>query len=373
MHPSRRLSSLAVLGICLLQISCGRMLSSSQPNRIALLRLVREYGQNHQPSAPSPAAQPAVSPQVALETEEDYKRPIIASFNSWDFAQLEKDAQEARASKGRLLGGSWKLYVFYEVITDPPAGDQATEADWANHLQTLNQWKAAQPGSATVRIALAKSYINYAWKARGNGYASTVTDSGWNLYYDRLGSATSALADAAQQNTKCPYWFQVMQEIAVAQGWTKSQAKQVFDQAIAFEPDYYHYYRLYARYLLPQWYGDQGEVQAFATETANRLGGQQGDFMYFEIASMVICPCYPKNVPQPQGMSWPRIKQGYVALGQLYGVSDLKLNRFAFMTHVAGTKPEEQQLLAQIGDHWVEAAWIYKENFDEAKTWAATP
>jgi hypothetical protein len=376
MSSSRRLSPLVILGICLLEISCAHFQASGAPNRLALMRLAREYGQNRQPTDVAPAMQPAESStaasQPALETEEDYMRPVRASLNAWDFAQLEKEAQEARASKGRLLGGGWKVYMYYSAVGYPAAGNQATDADWANHLQTLNQWKTAQPDSATARIALAQAYVNYAAKARGSGYADSVTHDGWKKFNDRVGLASSALADAAAKKEKCPYWYEVMQQVALDQGWNKWQAKQLFDQATAFEPGYYHYYREYAKYLLPKWYGEKGEVQAFATETANRLGGQQGDFLYFEIASLVMCPCDPKNA-SADGMSWPRIRQGYAALGQLYGTSNLKLNRFAFLAHVAGDKPAEQELLAQIGDNWVESAWSTRENFDNAKIWAATP
>jgi hypothetical protein len=376
MRSSRRLSSLAVLSICLLEISCAHFQGSGSPNRLALLRLVREYGQNRQPAQAAmgtlPTEKTAGSPQVALETEDDYMRPIKASLNGGDFAQLEKGAQEARISKGRLQGGAWKVYLFYSAVGYPAAGNQATDADWANHLQTLNQWKGAQPDSATARIALAQAYVNYAWKARGSGYADSVTDDSWKKYNDRIDLAASALADAASEKDRCPYWYEVMQQVALAQGWSKSQARKLFDNAVAFEPGYYHYYREYAKFLLPKWYGEQGDTEAFATESADRAGGQQGDFLYFEIASLRMCPCDPKNA-SVQGMSWPRIKQGYTALGQLYGVSDLKLNRFAFMAHVAGDKPLEQELLAQIGDNWVEVAWSTKENFEDAKAWAATP
>jgi hypothetical protein len=368
MRASRLLSALAILSICLLEVSCSHFQGSGGPNRLALLRLVREYGQNRQPFQPV-VQQAAQSP---LQTEDDYMRPVTASLNAWDFAQLEKDAQEARTTKGRLLGGGWKVYMFYAAVTNPPAGDQATDADWANHIQTLIQWKTAQPDSATARIALAQAYVNYGWKARGTEYANSVTDDGWNKLNERIGLAASALSDAATKKDRCPYWYEVMQQIALAQGWSKSQTKQLFDQATAFEPGYYHYYREYAKYLLPKWYGDKGEVQAFATTSADHLSGQQGDFVYFEITSMLLCPCYPKTASL-DGISWPRIKQGYAALGQLYGVSDLKLNRFAFMAHAANDKPQEQELLAQIHNNWVESAWLNKDNFDQAKSWAATP
>lgn len=379
MPSSRSISSLGLLVACVLAPSCAHIHASGAPNRLALLRLVREYGQNRPPDQPTPPVSVALSAdhsagsaQPALETEEDYIVPLKASLNAWDFAQLEKQAQEARVTKARLRGGAWKLYMFYDAVTLPPAGSRASDADWANHFQTLNQWKVAQPASPTARNAIAESYVNYAWKARGSGYANSVSDNSWDLYNDRIELASSALADAVTKKEKCPYWYEVTQQVALAQGWTKSQARQLFDQAAAFEPGYYHFYREYANFILPKWYGEPGDAESFATEVANRVGGQEGDFLYFEVASVVMCKCSPRNGSVP-AMSWPRIQQGYIALDHLYGVSDVKLNRYALMAYVMNQKPDAQEALAKIGDAWVKDVWWTNDDFQGAKTWAATP
>jgi hypothetical protein len=160
-----------------------------------------------------------------------------------------------------------------------------------------------------------------------------------------------------------------MQMVAIAQGWDKTQARELLEQASASEPGYYHYYREYANFLQPRWYGEEGEVEAFAEEISNRVGGQEGDFLYFEIASLLACQCDPdKNALQ--NMSWPKIKLGYAALEQLYGVSDLKRNRFASMAVKAGDKPAAREALADIGDNWEKSVWVSSAKFQNAKTWS---
>jgi hypothetical protein len=44
-----------------------------------------------------------------------------------------------------------------------------------------------------------------------------------------------------------------MQLVSHNEGWNKTQARELFDQAVAFEPSYYRYYSEYSRYLQPQW------------------------------------------------------------------------------------------------------------------------
>src|SRR5262249_15086216 len=160
----------------------------------------------------------------------------------------------ARASKARLQGGMWKVAMFYDVVGDATLAIPGAAADWDSQFGSINKWIAAYPESAAARIALAEAYVNYAWEARGNGYAKTVSNSGWSKYEERIQLAESALLDAAKLKEKCQYWYEAMEEVATAQGWDRAQARALFDEATAFEPTYYHYYRVYANYLMPKWY-----------------------------------------------------------------------------------------------------------------------
>jgi hypothetical protein len=55
-------------------------------------------------------------------------------------------------------------------------------------------------------------------------------------------------------------------DVALSEGWDKAQAKELLDAAVAFEPTYYNVYREYLNFLLPKWYGEPGEAEAFAEQ-----------------------------------------------------------------------------------------------------------
>ena len=251
-------------------------------------------------------------------------------FLGKNYDALDQAAREDRATKARIKGGGWKLAIFYSALDQPTLKDQATDEDWTFHINGLKAWESARPESAAARIALAEAYMSYGDKARGAGYADTVSNTGWQLFGERNAMAASALAEAAKLKEKCPYWYESMQQLALSQGWDKAQARQLLDQAVAFEPSYYHYYREYTNYLLPKWYGSPGEAEAFADEASINVGGQEGKFVYFEIASLIMCQC-DSDESDMQHLSWPKVKEGYAALGELYGYSNLKMNRFAHM------------------------------------------
>jgi hypothetical protein len=289
-----------------------------------------------------------------------------------DFVQLEREAQQVRASKSRLKGGVWKLFAFYDGVDTPSSNSDSSNSDWEAHILAVKKWVAAYPNSATARIVLAESYVNRGWAARGSGYSNTVSDSGWNLLREQTELAKSTLLDAARLEEKCPFWYESMQVIARNEGWPKQDMRTLFDEAIAFEPTYYHFYREYANTLLPKWYGEEGEIQAFAEEVSKRLGEPDGSIIYFEIASMLACQC-DREMDSLAKMSWPRVTKGYSDLQRLYGTSNLKMNRFAYMSVLSGDKISARDTFITLGDSWNDDVWPSAEAFETAKRWASTP
>ncbi len=69
-------------------------------------------------------------------------------------------------------------------------------------------------------------------------------------------------------------------------------------------------------------------------------------------------------------MSWPRIKLGYANLKNLYGTTNLKANRFAYMSYVEGDKPSARDAFQFIGDAANHDVWHGPEDFAQAQDWA---
>jgi len=209
------------------------------------MKTVRDYGRGHQ-AAISPA--PASVPQ---ETDEQYAGSINNLFVHENFAELEKIEQRNRIEKGRVAGGIWKSSSFFTAIA-LPRGEEIKDSDYDFRLSIAKKWVAAYPGSATARVALADIYTAYADSARGTGHADSVSDANWKLFYSRVAQAKQVLLEAAAMKDKDAHWFDVMMQVSNGEGWDPPQERELFDQAIAFEPSYYHFYRRYANYLFPQ-------------------------------------------------------------------------------------------------------------------------
>lgn len=315
------------------------------------------------------AAQPSVD-NAASDFDEtalhgsDWTMAIESDLIAEKFENLDRMAAKYRSEKSRFPGGAWKLTSFYGALDAPKLSDKDTH----DHLEHLKHWIAQRPESITARVALAASLHRWAWVARGNGMADTVTDEGWRLFEERIGESLKVLKDAASLREKCPQWYSEMMVVGLAQNWDAKRMKEVFEQGIQFEPDYFHLYKQYANYLLPKWDGKSGDATAFAKSVADKVGGEQGDVIYFHIATAVI----GKNEKEvsAQEMDWPRIQRGYQALTAQYGTTGWLKNEIAYFAYEFRDVVMARQQFSLIGNHWNRSVWRDRGRFDRARDWA---
>ncbi len=284
------------------------------------------------------------------------------------FHDLDCAADSVRSLKQRFASGAWKLHAIYRATQEPKG--HATEGDWNIHLKRMERWVKADPTSITARVAWANAYVSYAWDARGDGYANSVSANGWRLFNQRMARAQEILQEASILPSKCPEWYVVMLEIAKAEGWNREKESALFREAIAAEPGYYYFYRAQMSYLQPKWHGEEGEAEAFAEQAANQAGEAQGDALYFQIAAGVVCGCDADT--QLRKLSWPRIQKGYAEIEKQFGPSLANMNMLAYMAVQMEDSAVAYELFPKIGERWDEMVWKKKTYFDSCKHWAET-
>ena len=303
------------------------------------------------------------NPDLSDTNLRDFRVSLLGLFNSAHYADLDTFAQQLQQQRSRFEGGVWRLHVFFGTLSSPGAAT-ATDAAWKAHIAKLEQWAQSSPASPTPRIALAQTYLRFAWKARGHGFASTVTPEGWALFRDRVQSARSTLEQSAVLAENSPHWYLEMQGVALDQQWDRAAFDALAERALAHEPGYYYFAVAESNYLLPKWYGRPGDTERYAAEVADRIGGDEGDAVYFQIAAAINC-C---NRTQAPAMSWPRVQRGFAAIESLYKSTSHERNVMAYLAVQSGDAATAQQLFARIGNDWSESVWKTKAAFDGART-----
>jgi hypothetical protein len=308
---------------------------------------------------PDDAASEEATPQQSKA-----ERMLINDLENDRFAALDEIAERFRSSKARARGGGWRLRTFYAQLDPKQPSDEAME----QHIAKLDEWMKARPQSITPRVAMAQALIRWAWMARGNAVAIKVADSAWPLFEGRIKRAREVLEGGAKLQPMCPAWYSAMMVVARAEGWEKPKMQALFEQAVQFEPDYTHFYIEYAEYLLPKWEGERGELTSAATLWADRVGGDEGDFIYFEVATVVI---HRGNGGIPKNeMDWARMQRGAKVLAARYGLSRGNRNQLAFMAWEYRDREVGKPLFEAIGDHFAPAVWKDREHYDAARSWA---
>jgi hypothetical protein len=74
-----------------------------------------------------------------------------------------------------------------------------------------------------------------------------------------------------------------MQFVALGEGWNLAAYDKVFNEAVAFESTYTYFYNNKVMYLLPRWFGQEGDWQKFAAQSADKMGSEAGDILYARI------------------------------------------------------------------------------------------
>ncbi len=189
------------------------------------------------------------------------------------FARLDALAKDARANQQLLLNRP-RLEWFYKTI-DQPASQQ--EPDFLQHLAWLDRWHKELPDSPTPRIAAANCWIRLAFLARGGGYAQDVTEEGWKAFRERIAKAADALSEADKMEIKDPELYHMMVRVGQYQEWPREKLDDAINKSLKLDPLYFPTYETMVDNLLPRWHGEKGDVQRFATDIRQRIGGENGE------------------------------------------------------------------------------------------------
>jgi hypothetical protein len=260
-------------------------------------------------------------PVTILETPEEKEKSEIkkqarALYEAKDYAGLEALAAKYRRSKECYANGIWKLGQVYLGVTDLP--DEATEAEWKTQLKSHRDWIKARPESITARVVLAEDLTSYAWKARGSGWADSVTEKGWELFGKRLIEAANVVAEANSLKEECPRLFSVMFRVALGLQMDRSNYDKLFEQAIKSYPEYTAYYQRRAYFLLPRWYGEANEWESDLEKSSDKIGGKEGDMLYARTVWCMHEGRYFTNIFKESHISWSRVDQGFEEIEKLF-------------------------------------------------------
>lgn len=308
---------------------------------------------------------------VEIDESQEWRRlaaVALTYFQKHDYDELEKLAEEGRSASDAWPDGNWRVVPVY--IGLELSSEQADSA-WLARQDALKAWIAARPESITARVALARNLMAYAWKARGTGYANTVSDEGERLFEERLGQAASVLTEAKDLKARCPVYWTTLMKVALGLGLNKTQFDRICQHTWEAYPDYTPAYVQRGVYLLPRWYGEEGEWVADLADSADKLGGEKGDILYAQVAWSLRGYSEKKNVFEDnEKLSWKRVDRGWDALEKKFPDSLEAVHVHGHMAGLAGDREKARKCLMKTEGKVTLSVWSSKGEFVDFANWA---
>ena len=317
-------------------------------------------------------AQPTITMVESPETkgQNEIKLEALTLFTNKDYRGLEALAALRRGSKARYPNGNWKLTFTYAGLE--PSNEESA-ATWQARLALADDWIRARPESMTARVAKARLLIAQAWKIRSSDWADNVAEANWKPFQAKLVEATAVLNKAKPLQERCPIYWAAWQKVAVGLGMRRTDYDALVSQAIKEFPDYGYYYNSRAIFLLPRWYGKEGEWERDLTKSADELGGEAGDKLYAQVVCEVHNHGGVVDVFQGKQASWERVDKGFEGLLKEFPDSLATKNERAFLAGLAGDKAKAQAYLAQLNGEGDLTVWHSQDKLDRFLKWAYAP
>jgi tetratricopeptide (TPR) repeat protein len=304
----------------------------------------------------------SIADQKLMAVRNDPKNLLKAE----QFQEIEKQLAEAYKSKSVDENGDYKIYSLYAQFIP-----ESREKDWAFEqlLPKFSNWVTQYPDSHFANTSAGIFYLNYAWHARGSGYASSITPKGRGLFHERMRIAGEYFTKAYEQDaneSSAPCNMITVAKINPAYSGNKN-FKEWYNLAVQANPnDPAPHWSMFG-YLAPKWGGSYEEQFELARSVFRRAPKNSSapvilSNVHWQIYQENNDPDYFKNKEV-----WEELKAVYSELIRRFPESIIFHNRYARTAYLAGDQEIAKREFEVIGDNWDREVWGTQEDFDKVR------
>lgn len=230
-----------------------------------------------------------------------------------NFASLESLAKKCAERPKASPNG----YTHTDIFFDAFDMNGLTEPEFKTWQEKFQKWRALYPNSDVATLAEAFYWLEYAWVARGSGYANTVSDEGWRRFSMRQQKA-KALLDSIPQKQRTPSWYVCMLRLAQNLEMPDEEHNKLYGEAITAFPGSTSVYFRQAIDYLPRWGGSAELWEQFAAESIKKAGKVdplKGDALYTQIVYMLLIDWGESDYSKVDS---EKLHKGFDAMRKLY-------------------------------------------------------
>ena len=270
------------------------------------------------------------------------------------FKEMDQQLEALCTVDSRLPDGQPELLVFHQTFL------WMLDAwrDWNGTGVRLKKWRSASPDSAAQALAEAIYWSHYAWYGRGGGYASSVPESAWELFGERMAKAVARLEESKAVAGNCPLWHSLKISALIDSGAPRAKLDAAYAEAVKTFPDSQQVHFAMARAMEVKWGGKPGEFELFARRAVKLSQRAEGDGLYARLFWTADCNCDDAvSFGHASGPDWKTMKTGFEDLLQRYPDEVYNKNKFASFACRANDRATYAKLRRELGDNIVEHLW----------------
>jgi hypothetical protein len=273
---------------------------------------------------------------------------INTRLNYSDFEGLEQLFTELKSSQLRLNDGRWFSQAIGAAASMHPSQD--------HFYKQVQLYRAKYPRSVGAAMLESLYWSRAAWRARGGGYANTVSPEGWQLFSERYAKAEAALLSVEPNGREHPAWYARYLEVLHHTGRPKKDLFAAFDEAKKRHPGYHELYFYVAHTLTPRWGGDYRQYDRFIREQQRGLSPQEAATLYTRLYwALQGDPGF--ELFRDSLANWNEMRKGFEVMRTEYSVSLWLLNNYAAFACRAHDKKTYEELRPQFTDYVMTEAW----------------
>lgn len=272
---------------------------------------------------------------------------------SLDFGALDSQAEALLSSRARMPDGRWKLVFLLASFADASDVECRSDAACRKLEEAAAAYARAHPKSRHAGLFQALVIEQVAWKARGTGYADSVSPQGWELFRARMAEARRVLDSGRGAMASNPAWYENRIRVARESGEPQPQSDALLERGIAVEPAYVQLYITAMYALMPQWGGSEHAVLRFINDYGRRPPVAEAEGLYARLIWNASC-CTPGLEADP-ALDWEAARRGIDAVLRDYP-AQRNVQRLFFMACSHPDKAEAVKLLPLIEGPPIEQA-----------------